>query len=131
MQFAQPNASADLPVFHFAGVTTTTAPADGRGVPFDPTATATTAEPTPVTGVLCALEFTPGADQDSRLGRLDESPAIITFLDTEYQKIKGCAYMTVGGMRYDFESYDGPYSLGPSSVWITYWNAHGGTVSTK
>lgn len=131
MGMAQPVSTGDLPVFHFLATTTTTAPADGRGVPFDPTATATTAEPTPVTNVLCAMEFSAGVDQDSRLGRLDESPLTITFLDAEYQKIKGCDHMTVGGMRYDFESFDGPYGLFTSAVWITYWNAHGGTVSTK
>lgn len=131
MQMAQPNETADVPIFYFLGTTSSTSPTDGRGVPFDPDATVTTVAPDPVTDVLCAMEFGVGTDRDTRLGRLDESQLTITFLDDEYQQIKGADHMTVGGMRYDFDSYDGPYALFTSSVWITYWNAHGGTVSTR
>lgn len=131
MQMGQPVKTADRPVFHFPAVTTTSAPADGRGIPFDPSASASTVEPATVSNVLCALEFAPGSDHDSRVGRLDDSPLTITFLDKEYRKIVGATYLTVGGMRYDYESYDGPYTLFTSSVWITYWSAHGGKVSTS
>lgn len=131
MLMAQQVATEDQPVFHFLSTTTTSARADGRGVPFDPSAAATTSESkTPVSGVLCAMEFSAGADQDSRLGRLDESPLTITFLDAEYQQIKGATHVEIAGVRYDFDSFDGPYALFTSSIWITYWNAQGGTVST-
>ncbi len=131
MLMGQAVAGADQPVFHFLATTTTTASADSRGVPFDPSATATTDEPATVTGVSCALEFTAGADQDSRLGRLDESPLTITFLDAEYQRIKDATHVVIAGTRYDFDNVDGPYALFTSQVWITYWNTHGGTVGTE
>lgn len=131
MQMGLPAAVADQPVFHFSTSNAVTGSADGRGVPFSPTATVSTSTPAPVSGIVCGITFGNRGDVETRLGDLSEDALAITLLDAEYQQVSGCSYVVLGGDRYDYASTDAPVSLFTAPVWTVRFTQRGGKVSTQ
>lgn len=127
MEMGLPITTADVPMFYFHATTTVAggAPVDGEGVPFSPSATITSTAPPPV-AVDCAIESGTGSDEFLRAGTLDTNHLKLTFLEVDYQKIKGFAYVVVGGEKYDYRSTDAPMGLFNSGIRSVHVQSEGG-----
>lgn len=115
IQFAYEMAAAPISeegvVFHFPSqLVFNVDSVDEAGVPFDPDATVVQTTPTPVR-VACGVEYVNAAGQSVRIGEIAPSHVAITLLDEDYAKVAGCAYVVVGGDRYDYEHTDPPSGL--------------------
>ena len=117
MGLGAPVAVADQAKFYFPKVTTSAA--DANGVPFALNATPTVTQK-PAQVVACAIETVEVADQDTRLGTVRPSRLKVTLLEAEHTTVKGCAYVVVGGDRFDYRHTDPPVGLYDASVW-TMW----------
>lgn len=113
--------------FHFPSVLTYNAPVDGDHVPFDPNATVTKVEPTPLTGIDCAVEYFDAENQPTNFGMLAPSRITVTLLDEEYEKVQGCAYVVAHGDRYDYRRTEPPSGLFDVGVYILHFTARSET----
>lgn len=136
MGFGEPTRSDDKAWFYFPK-TRATAPAGGAvdddDVPFDYTspviATDTRGEldeddvPTGKIQVSCAVEYIDIAETVGSFGGDRPARIKITLLDTEYQQVKGFAYVVAGGDKYIYDSTEPPVALGTIDVWTVHATA--------
>lgn len=112
--------------FHFPSQLVYNAPADGAQVPFDPAATVTKTEPTPVQ-VNCAIEYFDVENQPTDFGLLAPSRLTITLLDEDYEKVKGCSYVVVHGDRYNYRRTEPPSGLFDVGIYTMHFTAQSET----
>lgn len=98
MTMARPEAPYAL-VFHFEESTTTVAPADTKGIPFDPAATVVRVTPDPLT-VPCIVEYLDSVDQPTPFGTVKPSKVKVTLFDEEYELVKNASHVVIDGDRY-------------------------------
>ena len=118
MEFGQPTRTADQATFYKMTTTSDPGPVDSDGVPFDPTVDRTR-KATPVL-VACAVEYLDRADQTETFGTIQSGLVKITLLDDDYQKVKGFAYVAIGGIKYAYRKTEPPDALGSLDVWTVH-----------
>lgn len=126
MGFGEPTRSEDKAWFYFATVRTSTGPVDQDNVPFDPDVAVT---PNPVTPrkvqQSCAVEFVDKQAATETFGDVKATRIKITLLDSDYQKVKGFAYVVAGGDKYIYDFTEPPVALGSIDVWTVWAVAEG------
>lgn len=118
MQVGLPVASDDQPLFVMP--TTVTGDVDhnldSQGTPYDSDFRPTRS--TPATHrVPCAIEYFDGAGKIEAFGLVAPSHVLLTLLDTEYDVVKGFAYVVIGGNKYWYERTVPPLGLVDIGVW--------------
>ncbi len=61
--------------------------------------------------VPCAIEYFDREGQPTVFGPVTASKLLITLLDEDYDQVKGCAYVVVGGDRYFYKRTIPPVGL--------------------
>lgn len=99
-EMAAPPAPADQLYFHFEPTLTSTGPTDGEQVPFDPAdiMTSTVADPIQVP---CDVTYTTGSEVPTPFGTVVPDRLTVLLLDVDYAKVADCAFVTMGGDRYN------------------------------
>ena len=89
------------PTFHFPKVTTSVAPADPGGLPWDHAAPVV--EPSPVASkqVVCLVEPEGGGTGYTNVGKFTARRATLSFFEDEWADIDGWEWVSIGGNRYD------------------------------
>ena len=100
--------------------------ADGAALPFDPQATVTRTEPTPVK-VDCAIEYFDAENQPTNFGMIAPSRISVTLLDEDYDRVKECAYVVVHGDRYNYRRTEPPSGLFDVGVYTMHFTAENET----
>ena len=103
-------ATEEQAAFYFASTLVYNSPGDAGGVPFDPNATVTRSQVPPVR-VPCGVEYRDGNGQATVFGDIVPATAVITVLDEDYAKIKGCEYVVLGGEKFNHSSTQPPSGL--------------------
>lgn len=131
MLLGMPDSAADCLVFKWNRTQTFTR-VDSAGQPFDWTATAATDQPgnpdLPDVGgdqgltVPYALEFSarPAGSANTVLGEIDTSRAVVTVIDSDYEKIKTADYSMIGPVRYRIQFQAPPQGLFGVTVYTLY-----------
>lgn len=111
MQVGLPVDAASQPVFYMPPTSSSTGATDAEGVPFDPAARRTFVAPTAVRNVKCAIEYVDGEGKLENFGVIVPARVILTLLDEEYARVKGFAYVVIGGSRYFYRRTEVPRGL--------------------
>jgi len=105
----------DQPLFYFPVVTVySTDAVDGIGVPFSPTATATSTQADPIS-VPCGIEYKDGKASSTVFGEVVAASAIVTILDVDYAKIVGFEYVILHEQKFklmNIEPVQGLFDVG-------------------
>ena len=120
MQMGAPPEDGEQATFHFPGTLVYNGYLDGDQVPFDPTATITSNEP-PTVKVDCAIEYFDAENQPTNFGMMAPSRIVVTVLDEDYRKIRGCSYVVVHGDRYDYRRTEPPSGLFDVGVYTLHF----------
>lgn len=118
---AAPDAAEQIK-FHFASTLVYNGSADGREVPFDPTATVTSTTPDPV-HVDCAIEYLDVEDQSTGFGLMAPTKIALTLLDEDYTQVKDSIYVTIHGDRYDYRRTEPPQGLFDVGLYVMHFTA--------
>jgi hypothetical protein len=113
------------PVFHFGTEVSSASPVDAQGVPFDIDAPVTASEPRRAVTVPCAVEYAESAETDTRFGDLAAGRAVLTFLDTDYVKIKGFVRVVLNGLDFHYDHTEVPQYLGEVGVYRVHIDREG------
>lgn len=108
--------NADGPVFYMpitgaSAPSITGAPVDPQGVPFDPSVRVARPVRTTVSNVPCAIEYQDSSGQMTNFGLTAPSRLILTFLDQDYEQVKGFEFCVLGGVKYDYRRTEAPKAL--------------------
>lgn len=122
MLMGAPPTESERAKFFWAKTLVYNTPVDDNGVPFDPDATVTSTQPDPVS-VPCGIEYFDAQDQPVVFGSVTASRLAITLLDEDYDKVKGCAWVTVGGERYFYKRTQPPAGLFDVGVYTMHFTA--------
>jgi hypothetical protein len=123
MSFGEPTRTDDKAWFYFSKTRTSTPPgaaADQDGVPFDSTAPVLSPDRKPRLQVPCAIDYVDVAETTETFGSDKAARIVITLLDTEYQRVKGFAYVVAGGDKYVSPTVEPPVALGTIDVWTVH-----------
>lgn len=126
MQLAKLSDPDLQPAFYFNQPSTSTSSVDAAGVPFDPNVSNTTPATGPVY-VDCAVEYFDAENQPTNFGLLAPSRIVVTVLDEEYAKIKGCDYVVIHGDRYNYRRTEPPTGLFDVGVFSLHFMAESET----
>jgi len=99
MTLGAPPKAEEQATFYFAKTLVYNTPTDDDGIPFDPNATVTETQPAPVK-VPCAIEYFDREENPVPFGAVTASKIIVTLLDEDYDVVKTCVAVVVGGDRY-------------------------------
>lgn len=124
-QMAAPPVSDEQATFYFPAQLVYNVGTDAEDTPFDPTATVTRTQPSPVK-VPCALEFK-GANQDTDFGLIAPARIAITLLDEDYAKVAGFSYVVIRGEKYNFDRVDPPNGLFDVGLYTVHVSAESQT----
>lgn len=123
MSFGEPTRTDDKAWFYFAKARASTpddAPADDDHVPFDPAVPVASPDSHPRQQVPCAVDYLDAAGQAITAGDITPSKIVITLMDTEYQRVKGFAFVVAGGDKYLYDKTEPPVALGTIDVWTVH-----------
>jgi hypothetical protein len=109
--------------FHFASTLTYNVPADGAQVPFDPTATVTSAPSAAPVRVPCAVEYFDAENQPTNFGLMAPSRLSITLLDEDYERVKASTYVVAHGDRYNYRRTEPPSGLFDVGLYTMHFTA--------
>ena len=112
MQVGLPVMPEDQPTFFMPAVITgdTSHTLDQQGTPFHPAFRPTRA-PMPGIKVPCAVEYKDAAGNLEAMGTVFPAGVVLTLLDEDYAKIKGFAYVAIGGIKYNYQRTAIPQGL--------------------
>lgn len=121
MVMGLPPVLADQPQFIFATVPNTVSgvPADSEHVPFDLTQTVGSSTPTPVR-VPCAVEFSDEVAEFTNAGVAVPARVKLTFLDVDYELVRGYKLVKIGGVEYAYSHSENPIGLGTVGVFTDH-----------
>lgn len=105
-----PNA-ADQPIFHFPPTPTADADSDGQGTPLDWQGSRVETPAPPSVSVPCAIEAIDDQGNVTAFGTVSSTRLVLTFLDVDYDKVEGFAYVLVGGNQYFYQRTLPPMGL--------------------
>lgn len=97
-------------------------PTDANNTPFDPDATVTETQPAAVT-VPCGIEYFDSQDMPTVFGSVTATRIKVTLFDEEYDKVKGCSWVVVGGERFFYKKTEVPKALFDAGVYILHFRA--------
>jgi len=106
--------------FHFPAQLVYNGSMDGDAVPFDPAATVVSSEP-PAVQVDCAIEYFDAEAQPTAFGMMSPTRIAVTVLDVDYERVKECSYVVVGGDRYDYRRTEPPNGLFDVGVYTLHF----------
>jgi hypothetical protein len=110
MGMGAPVDTASQAVFHFAPAPAGPQPADGAGLPFNPSSAQSTTN-APAVRVACSVEFARQEGDHERVGYVVPGRLRVLLLDEDYAQVEGCSYMVLGGDRYDYRYEEPPAGL--------------------
>jgi len=119
MNFGLPTTTNDQPTFFMPQTTTSTDPLDGEGVPFDPDSTLTTTALVKRRAA-CAVEYVDGDGKIETFAVVNPSKVKLTFLDADYDTIKGFAFCVIEGQKYYYARTEPPVALGTIDVYTVH-----------
>lgn len=122
MQMGAPPSTAEQAKFYWSKALVYNTPTDENNTPFDPDATVTETQPEPVS-VPCGIEYFDADDQPTTFGSVTASHLAITLLDEDYDRVKGCAWVVLGGERYFYKRTQAPLGLFDVGVYIMRFTA--------
>jgi hypothetical protein len=126
MSFGEPTRTEDKATFYFPKTRTsdpTDAPVDQDDIPFDPTVPVVAPDSKPHVQVPCAVEYVDASEQVETFGAARASRIKITLMDTEYQQVKGFAFVVAGGDKYVYDTTEPPVALGSIDIWTVHCTA--------
>ncbi len=103
-----------------------TVPVDDDNVPFDPATTVQRVTSPPV-HVPCGIEYQDAEGQAVPFGYIGASRVIITLLDEDYAKVKGSAYVVLGGDKYLYRRTEPPSGLFDVGLYAMHFTAENET----
>ena len=94
---------------------------DTQGTPFSPTYRPARG-PVPGTPVKvpCAIEYKDEPGQLDAMGTVSPAGVVLTLLDEDYAKIKGFAYVAIGGIKYNYQHVQKPDGLVSVGVYTVH-----------
>ncbi len=107
---ASPSISYEAVTWHFAPTGVPAGQVDGDGVPFDPTVTIPTAEPTPVR-IECGVEYIDHNAEPVPFGSVVPATLRLTVFDEDWPTVKDSTYVMVNGCKYKRSHEYAPYAL--------------------
>lgn len=121
MTMAAPNASEDRATFRWSPAKTYN-PQDPAHFPYTWTETPATDVEHADVQVPVAVEFSarPAASQQTAVGEIDASRAILTVLDVDYELVRGADLVLLGQNTYDVEFVAPPIALFDVDVYQIY-----------
>lgn len=122
MDMAAPVEAVDQATFYFPNVLVYNRPVDADNVPFDPASTVTSQPVTPVR-VTCAIEYFDADGLPTNFGTVTPSKITITLLDEEYERVKSCSSVVVGGERYVYQRTEPPLGLFEVGLFTLHFTA--------
>lgn len=123
MDMAAPPEEENRATFYFPSQLVYTGPTDDEGVPFDPDTSVVREQPDPVR-VACAIEYYDAQGELlSGFGIVSPTRLAILLLDHEYELIKGCAFVVVGGEKYVYRRTEAPTGLFDVGIWRMWFDA--------
>lgn len=119
MNFGLPTVINDQPTFFMPQTVTSTDPLDGEGVPFADDSTLTTTTLVKKRAP-CAVEYVDGDGKIETFAVVNPSKVKLTFLDTDYDKIKGFHFCVIEGQKYYYARTEPPVALGTIDVYTVH-----------
>jgi hypothetical protein len=119
MNFGLPTVANDQPTFFMPQTVTSVDPLDGEGVPFDPDSVLTTSVLVKKRAP-CAVEYVDGDGKVETFAVVNPSKIKLTFLDTDYDTIKGFLYCVIEGQKYHYARTEPPVALGTIDVYTVH-----------
>lgn len=116
MGFGEPTQTADKVTFFFPKRSTTSAPHDQDGIPFDPNVRLSDAG-APSKTVACAVEFMDWNGAVVEPGTIKATRLRITLLQEEWNAVKDFTYVTAGDNKYLRDYVEPPLALGSIDVY--------------
>jgi len=98
------------PWFHFADELTNVTPAAGDHVPFNPNVAAAVVS-RPAVQVVCGVAFVDVNARPTPFGLMAATDLKITLLDQEWELVKDCVAVTLGGDTYEYRRTEPPGGL--------------------
>jgi hypothetical protein len=117
MQVGLPPIPDDQPKFYFAAAATTDDNTDGQGTPLSWQAARVDAPAKPVVSVPCAIEYLDDAGAESGYGYTASSQLVLTFLDEDYEQVKGFSHVLIAGNTYRYQKTQPPVGLLEIGIW--------------
>jgi len=112
MQVGLPVVVEDQPTFFMPTVVTGDGAhrLDQQGTPFDPAYRPARAQ---VAGIQvpCAVDYRDSAGSNEAMGPVSSTGVVLTLLDEDHTKVKGFAYVVIGGVKYNYLRTDRPQGL--------------------
>lgn len=125
-QMAAPPLTEEQASFYFPTQLVYNVGTDAEDTPFDPSSTVVRTQPDPIK-VPCSIEFKETSGQVIDFGVLTPALCIVTLLDEDYERIKGCSYMVLRGEKYNYESTDAPSGLFDVGLYSLQFRAESST----
>jgi hypothetical protein len=122
MQFGLPSATADQPTFYMPRTSTTSAPTDDEGVPFDPSV-APVMSTQVKKRVDCAVEYVDSDGKIETFGVIAPAKVKLTLLDEDFAKISGFLFCVIKGQKYFYQRTEPPVALGTVDVYTVHCRA--------
>lgn len=124
---AAPPIEGERAVFVFPTGLQYNAPVDGEDVPFDPSATVTRTPGRTVSDVPCGIEYFDAMGEQVVFGQVTATKIVITFLDGDYIRVKGCAYVVIGPDKYIYKRTEPPSGLFDVGIYRMHFTAENDT----
>lgn len=123
MRVGLPPDLTDQPTFVFPLTFVNDSPLDDEDVPFDPAARPVATPSKTSVKVPCAVEYIDAAGKVENFGVVVNSKVVLTFLDEDYEAVKGFAYVVIGGERYFYRKTQPPLGLDSVAIWQVHCEA--------
>lgn len=114
MEIGLPPQGSDQPRFYFPTPVASSGSTDSSGTPLQWDAEPQRSDPPPPVSVPCGIEY------GDALGDVAPARLTLTLLDEDYERVKGFAYVVVGGNRYHYKKTEPPMGLVSVGVWTVH-----------
>jgi hypothetical protein len=119
MNFGLPNVTNDQPTFFMPQDVASSANLDDEGVPYDPDAVFTLSSLVKKQAP-CAVEYVDGDGKVETFAVIAPSKIKLTFVDQDYDTIKGFAFCVIEGQKYHYQRTEPPVALGTIDVYTVH-----------
>ena len=122
MELGAPPVDGERAIFYKPSTLVYSRGVDEADLPFDPTSTVVRQPAQPII-VSCAVEYKDVDDLPTDFGDIVPAKAVITVLDEDYLKVKGCEFVTLRGERYKYHHTEPPVGLFDVGVYTLHFRA--------
>ena len=119
---AAPPSGDEQATFYGPSTLVYTGSVDDDEVPFNPETTVVR-QPAEGVKVPCGIEYRDAEGEPLPFGTVTASRLIITLLDQDYARIKGCQYVVVGGEKYLYRRTQPPSGLFDVGLFTMHFTA--------